>query len=520
MKLSRLALIILLSIALLFIRLGGTSVFQVAEARNSECAREMMQSDNKITPTFNGELRTDKPALEYYAMMAAYYLFGVSEGSARFFSAVCGLILIIATFLFVRKHVSAGAAWWSAFVLLSSMHTIVQFRLATPDPYLILFHVLSLYCFWEGFTSRRFGWYALMYVLLGLGFFAKGPVGIVLPALTILLQLLFTRQFTLKNIVRLQPWWGIFIMAAVAFPWYYLVHVKTGGAWTEGFFLQHNVGRFDEAVGSHSGPFILTFLFVILGMFPFSVFFIRVGRFAWQKRKENHLLLFCFIAFWCVVGFYFFSSTRLINYTAPAYPFLAILTGVWLNEKLPLLSFKAIKPEVLIICTLTLLMPAGIYIWAINTEPVNELSWIAFPLLILSVGSLAAFRFAKQNTAKSLLSIGYTYMAATVLVFIWLFPAVDDLTAMKKHKNVVESSQHIAAYKKMNDAFVFYSRNRIPILNTRDSVAQYLALYNDALIIGNERKDMLPHDSLPSITLYSKDRDLFSLKYSFIYTKR
>ncbi len=519
MKINRLWLIILLSVVLLFVRLGGTSVFQVAEARNSECAREMMVGNDKITPTFNGVLRTDKPALEYYAMMAAYKLFGVNEGSARFFSAVCGFLVIVCTFLFVRKHVNANAAWWSAFILLSSMHTIVQFRLATPDPYLILCHVLSLYCFWEGFTSKQFTWYVLMYLLLGLGFFAKGPVGLALPALTIFLYLLFTRQFTWKNILQLQPWFGILITAMVAFPWYYLVHVHTAGDWTKGFFLQHNVGRFDEPVDNHGGPFIVTFLFVILGLFPFSAFFVRAGKYVWQNRKTNRFLLFQFIAFWCVVGFYFFSKTRLLNYTTPAYPFFAIMLGCWLSEKLPVLSFKKLKPELLVIFILTILMPVGIYIWAINTKPVDEVSWIAFPLVVFTIGGVLAFIYARQNVVKSLSTIGYTYMIATVLVFAWLFPAMDDVTAMKKHQDVIAHSRNIAAYKDLNDAFVFYAKKPIPVLPTVDSLSHYINSHPDVLILYNG-KDFTQLDSMPSLQLYSKDRDLFSSKYSAIYKNK
>ncbi len=519
MKISRLSIVVILSVLLLFVRLGGTSVFQVAEARNSECAREMMMSKDKITPTFNGYLRTDKPALEYYAMIAAYYLFGVNEGSARFFSAVCGMLVIVCTFLFVKKHYNTSAAWWSSFVLLSSMHTIVQFRLATPDPYLIFCHVLSLYCFWEGFTGRRFAWYAFMYVLLGLGLFAKGPVGLVLPAITIFLYLLFIKQCTWKNIARLQPWTGVLIMAVISVPWYYLVHVHTNGVWTRGFFLEHNVGRFDEPVDNHGGLFIITFLFVILGMFPFSVFFIRAGKYVWQNRKANHFLLFGFTAFWCVTGFYFFSSTRLLNYTTPAYPFFAIMIGCWLSEKMPALSFKTIKPELLVIFILTILMPAGIYVWAANTKPVNEVTWIAFPLLIFSLGGIIAWRYARQNITKALVTIGSTYMCATILVFTWLFPVMDSLTAMKKHEEAIRNSQNIAAYKKINDAFVFYARKPIPVFQTEAKLASYIRLYPNALILYNGKK-IGPLDSLPYLQPYSKNRDLFSTKFSAIYKKK
>ncbi|TKK68283.1 glycosyltransferase family 39 protein [Ilyomonas limi] len=518
MKINSLGFIIIAAIILLFVRLGGTSVFQVAEARNSQCAYEMMTTGDMITPTFNGILRTDKPALEYYAMIAAYKLFGKDEGSARFFSGVCGLIVIISTFFFVRKHATTSAAWWSAFILLSSMHTIVQFRLATPDPYLILCHVLSLYCFIEGFTSRQFKWYALMYILLGLGIFAKGPVALALPGLTMVLYLLFTKQFTLKNIVRLQPWFGVLLIALFCVPWYYLVHVRTGGAWTRGFFFEHNVGRFDEPVDNHGGLFIITFLFVILGMFPFSAFFIRVGKYVWQNRKTNHFLLFNFIAFWVVVGFYFFSSTRLLNYTTPAYPFFAIMIGCWLADRLPVFSFKNIKPELLIICILTMILPLGIYTWAVNTEPVDNVSWIAFPLLVFTVGGIAALVYARQNISKALRVIGCTYMVATLLVFAWLFPALDSQTPMEKHKQFIGAADNVVAYQNFNDAFVYYTKHPIPLITDIDSLAAYINTHNNAVVI-SKSKQFKTLDSLPSIKLYSKDMDLFSVSYSAIYIK-
>jgi len=519
MKVNSLGFIIIAAIILLFVRLGGTSVFQVAEARNSQCAYEMMTSGDMVTPTFNGALRTDKPALEYYAMIAAYALFGKEEGSARFFSAVCGLIVIIATFIFVRKYANSTAAWWSCFVLLSSMHTIVQFRLATPDPYLILCHVLSLYCFLEGLNSRRFGWYAGMYILLGLGIFAKGPVALVLPGLTALLYLLFTSQFTWRNIVRLQPWFGVLLTALFCLPWYYLVYVRTSGAWTEGFFFQHNVGRFDEPVDGHGGPFILTFLFVILGLFPFSSFFIRTGKWVWKNRKTNHFLLFNFIAFWVVVGFYFLSKTRLLNYTTPAYPFFAIMIGCWLSDRMPLFSFKNLKLELLTICILTIILPAGIYIWAINTEPVNKVSWIAFPLLVFTIGGIAALVYARENVGKGLRTIGYTYMIATVLVFAWLFPALDSQTPMEKHKALLSTAENVVAYQNFNDAFVFYTKKSIPLFTNADSLADYIHAHNNVVVL-SKAKQFPALDSMPSLKLYSKDMDLFSVSYSAIYIKK
>ncbi len=90
-------LIALLSFMLLF-RLGSSPIYILDEAKNAQCAREMLQHNDWVVPTFNGELRTDKPVLHYYFMMIAYKVFGINEFSARFFSAILGVLTVIITY--------------------------------------------------------------------------------------------------------------------------------------------------------------------------------------------------------------------------------------------------------------------------------------------------------------------------------------------------------------------------------------------------------------------------------------
>ena len=79
----------------------GLSIYSLDEAKNSECAREMLERGDLIVPTFNYQLRTDKPPLHYYFMIVAYKLFGVNEFSARFFSSVFGALTVLITFLII-----------------------------------------------------------------------------------------------------------------------------------------------------------------------------------------------------------------------------------------------------------------------------------------------------------------------------------------------------------------------------------------------------------------------------------
>lgn len=523
-KRTQLILLILSALVLFFLRLGAPSLYQVAEARNAECAREMMRRNDWVVPIFNGKLRTDKPALEYFAMIAAYRIQGVSEGSARFFSAVCGLLLIIATFLFASRHLGQAAAWWAALCLLASPHLIFQFRLATPDPYLILTDTLALFAFYEGWYAyaghrrRAWGWYGAMYALLGLAFLAKGPVGILLPAAAILVFLIGKRQFSWQTIRQLRPWWGVLILGACAAPWYILVHIRTQGAWARGFFLEHNLHRFDGSMGGHGGIFLLTFAFVAVGMLPFSVFAVQSVRDAWKERKRQDLILFCLIALGSVVIFYAISRTKLINYTVPCYPFVALVTGWWIDR----LSrtpgrFHQARVAFLVLGILTSLFPVATFMW-IRTQPaLTTLGWISLCMLLYPLGVWTGYgMFVKGKFSRSISVIAATFMLATAILFLGPYPVLDSHTPMRKAAALFYPGRPVAAYRSFNNAFVFYARHPIGVLEDTAAVRAFLTKHPEGLILSRDKHpDAL--EEMAGLREIRNDPEIFSSHPSRIF---
>ncbi len=509
-----------LTVFLLFFRLGSTGLFQVAEARNAECAREMMVRKDWIVPTFNDLLRTDKPVFQYWAMMLAYLAGGITEGSARFFSAVCGLATFGATFFFVRRHFNFRTACLTILVLLASAHTITQFRLATPDPYLIFCHTASLYCFWEGWTSGRLKWYAAMYMLWGIGLLVKGPVAVVIPALTLFLYLLLKKKLTWPTITSLKPLYGVLLVGIISLPWYGLVGQQTQGAWMSSFLLTHNVSRFQTATDQHGGFFLLTPLFVVLGMFPFSVFFIRSVSACWQQIKKNEALLFVLISFLCVVVFYCFSRTRLINYTTPAYPFFAIITAFYLNKFFhnhgkPL----NLKPELLTLLVISFLIPVGLFIWLQNTTPFQPVKWQALLFMFLPAGMLMALRSSKWHTGTSILWIAGTYAMFALLVNGVLLPALDQQTPLRKRQQLFHTSSAVVAYQNFNDEFVFYARRTIPVYPSTAALQHFIKPRHGVLVLARG-KDFTALDTLKNLECISKDKEIFSSQYAAFYWKK
>ena len=511
-------LILLLSVVLLFIRLGAVTIFQVAEARNSEVPVEMLVKHDFIVPYFNGALRTDKPPLHYYAMLLAYRFGGISETSARFFSAVCGLLVLMATWLFSRKYAGVQSACWSSVVLLGSVHTIFQFRLATPDPYLIACHVLSLYCFWEGYQAQKKGFLWLMYGLLGLAILAKGPVGAALPIITIGLYLLLQKEWSLKNLQRLHLVSGFFITALITIPWFYLVHVQTHGAWTDGFFIQHNINRFKEPMDGHKGPFILTWGFVIMGLFPFSIFLIRSTGWAWKQRKSNPWLFFNGVAAALIILTYSVSATKLLNYTTPAYPFLAMIIGSFIFHTIthkP--TTNRLWPEWIVLAGLTVALPPAMYFWMRSENALQSIAPLSVLLAILPATVIAAIYFYKQWRVQQAFLITATgAVAVTFIFFSLLFPALDKQGSVYQMKQLVQTGKPVISYRNFNDAFTFYHGQPIVVLTRADSIAVYLEKHPDALVLERSSEPALP-DSLPQLVITARGKDLFSHQYSFVY---
>lgn len=133
---------------------------------------------------------------------------------------------------------------------------------------------------------------------------------------------------------------GVLLAAAIALPWYIAVAVATHGLWTHVFFFFENFGRFTGHT-NHRNPFLLFYLPVVAyGFFPWALF-LPAAWFDPLKKifnrkpslspKEKANVLF---ACWSIGSIVFFSlsMTKLQTYILPAWPAMAVSTGVLLDR--------------------------------------------------------------------------------------------------------------------------------------------------------------------------------------------
>ena len=508
-------LVFLFSLTLYMSNIWGSSIYILDEAKNSTCASEMFSRNDLIVPTFNQELRTDKPPLHYFFMMLSYAIFGVNAFAARFFSAVFGAFTILISYLFIRKYSSEKAALWSVFVLLSSIHLSIQFHLAVPDPYLIFFFTASIYSFYAAIKERRFIYLLSMYLSIGLGTLAKGPIAIGLPGLIFLLFLIFSKRFSWKEIRRLHPFLGIVIVLTIALPWYILVHIKTNGLWTEGFFLQHNLGRFSNAMEGHGGLFLNTFLFVLAGLFPFSVFIFQALKKAFSNRKEDFILL-NLVAGLTIVAFFAFSRTKLPNYTVPAYPYFAILIGLWISQ----LDIKTAKlnTSMLVLVSLSLILIPVLIIGLKFDQALAHENYLPWYFIPLPLGLVAAYvLFQKRKIKTSFLIIGASAIVTSLIFASLVFPKIDQQNPVAKSLQLLKGKE-IRYYEKFNPSYSFYLQQKIEPIEVQE-ISTFFKQYPKGVVIST--KDNIDKVNLPTnLEVSFSSHDIFESPTTVLLTKK
>ena len=377
------AIVSLVAAIVMLTNLGGPRLWDRDEPRNAGCAAEMLVRGDWVVPVFNAELRTHKPVLLYWLMMAAYSVFGISEFTARLPSALLAIGTALCTLEMGRHLFSPRAGVWAGVVVATSLMFVVAGRAATPDAALVFFSTLVVTLFALGIPtaaatsatsaitpangeflswSRAVGLYAAM----ALAVLAKGPVGIVLPAAVIgLYQLLsfhhptvdsprgwqewfldLIGRFTPLRIVRtywyLRPITALIVTVAIAAPWYVWVGLRTDGEFLRGFFLEHNLNRAMTTMEGHRGNVLFYPVTLLLGMFPWSVFAVPLvidlrQRFIGQRPRAarttdraGYLLAGCWLAIY--LGVFSVAKTKLPSYVTPCYPAVALLLGVFLQR--------------------------------------------------------------------------------------------------------------------------------------------------------------------------------------------
>lgn len=318
------ALVLALVAALLLFRLGAVPLLGPDEPRYARVAVEMHRSGDHVTPTLQGRPWLEKPALYYWLAGASFRALGETEAAARLPSVLAALLMAGATGLFGARVFGARAGLWSALVAGTCLLSFAYGRAASMD--MLLAAAVSAATALLGLRALGIaGRLAVPAagVLCGLAVLAKGPVGLLLPALAVAGYLLLARDGAAAR--RLWSPAAAILFVAVAAPWYLLVYRAQGQAFVDVFLLDHNVRRFTSTIHRHPGAPWYYVPVLLGGLFPWTGLLIP-GAAQTRPRGDRRDL---FVLSWALLPLLFFSAagSKLPGYILPCIPPLALLMG-------------------------------------------------------------------------------------------------------------------------------------------------------------------------------------------------
>ena len=250
-------------------------------------------------------------------MGALYQVFGVSVGVERVAIAGLALVMIVAAWFLGRAaSLHPAVPVLAALGLAANPRFFMFARRILIDVMLASFMTLILLCFAlaERYPERRRLFLFLMYIAVGLGVLAKGPVAAALPALVFLLYLGVHGEWRRLRDMMIPA--GAVIALAIAAPWYVVLYAQGGWTHISSFLLAENVDRFTSTFGpTGRGPdFYLGVMFT--DSLPWSLA-LPAALAVWLRDRRQGVvspdvrirtLLWLWIA--VIVGFFSFSQTK------------------------------------------------------------------------------------------------------------------------------------------------------------------------------------------------------------------
>lgn len=448
------------------------------ESNYALTAKEMLESKDWLSPRIYGEYWFDKPIMIYWLIALSYKVFGINEFAARLPSGVFSAASIILVYWFANRMYNRQTAWLAAIILATSLEFWILARLIVTDAALLFFSSLAMASFYLGLTERGRGWYYLAYAAAGLAVLTKGPVGIVLPGLTIFVYIILTRQWHL--FVKLRIFSGLVVFALVAGPWYGAMYLVHGQDFVNTFLGLHNYLR--ATVSEHPDDNVFYYYLVL---FPVSLLPWAGVLFKFLKDMRRQVTggLDVYLVIWpgVMLTFYTLMATKYLTYVFPASFPAAILLGKLLND----MRLQPKRSEWLWVSVPPILLFAGLLASG-SYVPADSGRLLLYLLAISAIGILAwlqlkgDYRFLPEAAALT------TAVISVALITTALAPLASTRSAKELAALLPPEGYVMASYHEYATSMVFYSGHVMPFLVGSHEKAENESVWEGKYTMPNE----------------------------------
>jgi 4-amino-4-deoxy-L-arabinose transferase-like glycosyltransferase len=427
--------------------------------------------------------------------------FWSNEFAARFPNAIVGIITLLVIYRIGKKLINEqfGFLWVLAYA--GSFLPHFYFRSGIIDPTFNLFIFLSIY-FWAKTTEDRekskVG--AAPYIagfFGGMATLTKGPVGVLIVGLAVLIYWIYKRQRNAISIVDILKYGAVTLV--VSFAWFGVEFVKNGPYFLQEFIV-YQIRLFMTQDAGHGGPFYYHALVLLLGCFPVSLFAIQGFFKQAETQKEQHYLTWIKISFWVVLVLFSIVNTKIVHYSSFCY-FPITFIGAYIMH-LQLKKGEAYGKKIIgfaftliggVLAAAFVLIPVAManistllprieqyvnssFAWANLHAPVqwNGYEWL--PGLALFIGLLFFLRFAKSNAWKAIIALYIGVIVTIELVLPLVVPKIEGYSQKEVidfYRSIAKEDKYVYVHGYKSYAPYFYA-NTQPTLNPYANSLEWL----------------------------------------------
>ena len=339
---------------LMLYRLGAADVCSHDEAVEGLFLQQIVEHHAGLFPLANGREAMNQPPLFHWTALAIDRLLGIDRITAfnlRLPAALYGVAGLLLTVVFTYSISGPRAAAFAALVLLGSFQYVSQGRCGRADMTLTFCETLAVASFLWWLRTRRApdasarrrgqaAWRWLFALALGLGVLAKGPVGALIPLLSIGIFIAINRYWHLAR--ELFSPGSALLALAVGLSWYAAGFISGRYAFLSRQAGSENFGRFFGTLGAMPPWYYVTPL--LLNSVPLSLLapvvvasaLIAAARRPHAQRDIALDVAQCLAIFWVVtVAFFTLAAYKRRTYLLPLWPADAVLIAWCLEQQVP-----------------------------------------------------------------------------------------------------------------------------------------------------------------------------------------
>lgn len=358
-------------------------VIDIDSSQYAGIAREMVVSGDIFTLIDNGRRYLDKPILTFWTIATSFFLFGIGNIGFRIPAILISFLSAYSIYkitLLVWKNERQGYLASIFYLILPGFYAMV----VDPkiDVYLTAYLVFTYHFYYLG-RKQNPNYYYLMYLMMSLGFITKGPISVVIPAISIGGDILFRRDWKLLLSMKLPL--GLLVLFSFPLFWSYLLYQNFNSYGPTFFLWIQSFGRFyKDMYDVKFDPFYFYKSFswaFFSGVVPLIIYIVyktfsyikSLGtKEIFRKVKANEYKSLDFvIPFWVFLFLFLISFSRypLPQYTYWVLPGAALFFGKIAEDSLFGSSVARLRPSFLIagivyfvgfFLTPTIVFPAGI----------------------------------------------------------------------------------------------------------------------------------------------------------------